>query len=362
MSDITTAGVSTAREDLFVKFLTHREYRVLRHLIGLFPFLLLIWAVIFKNNHPEFAGFYSVLDALIFLLLITGMMYSNMYYLIPAFFYKKRQTLYFLLLSLLIVAGIILFRFGHDLLIEPHRISPAADGARSLIAHLIMGLLFFLPLLLTTTGFKLFQQWIEDTNKMKELETKYLESELRELRNQINPHFLFNMLNNVNVMIMKDPDKASQLVVKLSDLLRYHLNERSHHHAFLSAEIKFITDFIELEKVRRDNFRFTINIDLDPKGLKVPAKIFVNFVENAVKHSADSRSPSEINIRFSMNGRMLLFECTNTKPAKPGAHIERTGIGIANIKRRLELLYGPQFNLNISDRPDYYQVNLMFPL
>src|SRR6202000_1449787 len=114
-------------------------------------------------------------------------------------------------------------------------------------------------LLLPSTAFRLFQRSILDNQRIAELERISMQSELQQLKNQINPHFLFNMLNNVNVLTQQDPEKASQVLMKLSDLLRYQLYDSSREKVLLTADIRFLTDFLNLEKIRRDNFDFIVS-------------------------------------------------------------------------------------------------------
>jgi two-component system, LytTR family, sensor kinase len=219
-----------------------------------------------------------------------------------------------------------------------------------------------------STSIKLFQRWARDNNRINELEKNSLQMELRELKNQINPHFLFNMLNNVNVLVKKDPDKASTIILKLSDFLRYQLYDNNQHSVLLLSEIQFLNDFMELEKIRRDDFNFRLSIENESNNenmisqLVLPPNLFITFIENAIKHSIDLDDPSEVNITFKIYKKELVFICSNTKPVEPSETCNKGGLGLANVKRRLELLYGKDFKLKIEDETKNYTTTLTLPI
>jgi LytS/YehU family sensor histidine kinase len=171
------------------------------------------------------------------------------------------------------------------------------------------------------------------------------------------------MLNNVNVLIQKDAAKASAVVIKLSEFLRYQLYEAGNGVVSLQSEISFLNHFLELEKIRRDDFIFEL-LNENPKEaseLLLPPGLFLTFVENAVKHSSDSDNPSVVILSFSLLGNMLVFTCRNTKPAEP-AFTRQGRLGLANIKRRLQLLYAEKYTLAIQNLPHVYEARLCIPL
>lgn len=190
-----------------------------------------------------------------------------------------------------------------------------------------------------------------------ELEQSKTSAELEQLKNQINPHFLFNMLNNANVLTKKDPEKASQVLMKLSDLLRYQLYDSARDKVLLTSDIHFLEDFLNLEKVRRDSFDFLISKEGDLSGVQIPPLLFISFVENAVKHNNDATKPSYVHLYFDLRAGRLFFKCINSKPMLKS--IGNTGgLGLTNIKRRLELLYPATHSLIIDEDPEKYCVTL----
>lgn len=223
-------------------------------------------------------------------------------------------------------------------------------------------------LVFSSTSIKLFQQWARDTQRINELEKNSMQLELKELKNQINPHFLFNMLNNVNVLVRKDPDKASMTILKLSDFLRYQLYDNNQDSILLMSEIQFLKDFMELEKIRRDEFTFHLSIENKSQNedlvsqLVLPPNLFITFIENAIKHSVDLDNPSKVEILFQVYDAKLIFISSNTKPSEPIEDCQKGGLGLANVKRRLELLYDKDFDLKIEDTKTNYTATLTLPI
>ncbi|WP_343306979.1 histidine kinase [Chitinophaga niabensis] len=221
---------------------------------------------------------------------------------------------------------------------------------------------FFTVLLLAaSSSVKLFQKGMMDRQLIYELERSKTYAELEQLKNQINPHFLFNMLNNANVLTKKDPEKASQVLMKLSDLLRYQLYDSARDKVLLTSDIRFLEDFLNLEKIRRDSFEFLISKEGDLSGVQIPPLLFISFVENAVKHNNDATKSSYVNLYFDVRNDELFFRCINSKPMLRSVN-NTGGLGLANVKRRLELLFPATHSLNIEDDPERYCVTLTIKL
>lgn len=282
--------------------------------------------------------------------------------------FKGKYITYVLVLIVMIMAGYLLvIKRLNTNYFDVYRLTPTKVYAS--IFHELLSVTNLLMLLVfSSTSVKLFQQWNRDTTRINELEKNSLQVELRELKNQINPHFLFNMLNNVNVLVAKDPAKASLIIMKLSDFLRHQLYDDSGQSVLLLSEIQFLDDFMELEKIRRDDFNFTCIIENKSsdknavQNLRIFPNLFITFIENALKHSIDPDNPSQIDVLFSLNDKDLSFVCINTKALEPVKKRESGGLGLSNIRRRLELLYGKGFNITIEDLKIQYKVTLILPL
>lgn len=347
------------RQNWLIDFLIEDKYRIYRHvLICVYLVSTEFWDI---NDQREYSGNHDVYRYIGKMLLFLLAVYINMYILVPQVLFKDRYLPYLsALVTLTALAYLLpnnLYRFFfNDYYIASGREQPGIFG--SIIPNInILGVAIF-----ASTSIKLFQRWKADVTRMSDLEKNSLETELRELKNQINPHFLFNMLNNVNALIQKDSERASTVVLKLSQFLRYQLYEAGEETVSLQSEIDFLDDLLELEKIRRDEFTFTItNNDFKKTPqLLLPPGLFLAFVENAVKHSADSDNPSSVDLSFWIDDRMVVFICRNTKPEYP-AFANQGGLGLVNIKRRLELLYAQTFRLHILDLPNTYEVKLSIP-
>ena len=208
----------------------------------------------------------------------------------------------------------------------------------------------------------LFQHWVRNERYIAQLEAATLRAELEQLQNQINPHFLFNMLNNILVLIRENSEEAVVILHKLSDMLKYLFNDNTKKEVLLGDDIHFLTDFLNLEKIRRDRFEFTVSVENDAESKFVPPLLFIPFVENAVKHSADAVNLSYIRLNFSITDNMLHFNCHNSKPQKPRLKNGYSGLGLANIRRRLELLYSSHYSLHIQEDEASYTVHLAINL
>ena len=211
-------------------------------------------------------------------------------------------------------------------------------------------------------GVLLLRHWILYNQRVDEIQSATLHSELKFLKNQINPHFLFNMLNNANVLIRKNPAEASKVLFKLEDLLRYQMNDNFREHVPLRSDIHFLNDYLNLEKVRRDHFDYNITEEGNIDGIQLPALLFIPFVENAVKHNFDSEHPSYVHLFFKVDDNQLEFLCENSKPAIATGKSRVGGIGLTNIRRRLELLYIGRYLLEVSETANKYVVNLKLNL
>lgn len=347
------------RDDFLIKFLLDKKYRIIRHSAILLFLFLVITNLRVKR---EFEGAYEFSSLMMSYIGIVILFYINMYFLIPRILYNRKYFYYLACLTALITVTFLITDLLNRQFIYPHRISPSAIEMSYLRRLLVVNILS-ITFILSSTALKLFQRWNTDTVLMNELEKHALHIELQALKNQINPHFLFNMLNNVNVLIKKDPVKASLIMIKLSDFLRYTIYENNKTKVLLQADIKFLTDFLNLEKIRRDDFDFTIENEINaPCTLQLPPNIFTTFVENAIKHSMDTRDPSYVKLKFNIVGCFLSFTCSNSKPLKTGRDSAHKGLGLTNIKRTLHILYGDSFNLDTLDDTNCFRVNLKLPL
>jgi sensor histidine kinase YesM len=349
MKQTKTEGVND-RNDRILQFITHKKFRIHRHLA--FILLLITLLLNAKDALTEPANTYIKIVAFF---VLSALFYVNMYYLIPRFIFRERYFAYGLwIVGLLVITMAIVFiaryylqHFGSDVIQSPSNVSKAVGISVS-----------FCTTIAAIVAVKLFQRSIVMSQRLNALETATMHSELEQLKNQINPHFLFNTLNNVNVLTQTDPTKASQILIRLSDLLHYQLYDSTMSRVLLTADIRFIEDFLNLEKIRRDVFDFDINLKGDLSGVLVPPLLFITFVENAVKHNLDAVNPSYVYISFELKENVLCFNCLNSKPVTSPSLNKKGGLGLANVKRRMELLFPNRHHLYIDDKKDQFNVEL----
>jgi LytS/YehU family sensor histidine kinase len=206
-----------------------------------------------------------------------------------------------------------------------------------------------------------------DKERITELKNLTYSMELNELKNQVSPHFLFNMLNNVKALIRTNPEMASMVIMKLSEFLRYQLYENNGEKTLLASEIDFLLNFLNLEKIRKDNLQIIFETPIKQtlqNTTFIPLGLFTVFVENAIKYSVNTNEEETyIKIDLKVENNMLYFNCINSKSIDiPVFDDKKGGLGLVNIKRRLELLYNNQHKLNITSSANEYIVNLIIPL
>ena len=343
----------TINNNPFLRFLVAPQWRLGRHIIFL---SVVIWFV--SKAEPHYLAPWNTYIKLFGCFVLLFPFYTNLYWLIPRYLFRNKYGYY--AAAVLMLAGLTgLLSLAKHQWLDPYQIDPRE---RHEMTDPLSLLLFAVFLLLPSTAFRLFQRTILDNQRIAELEKISMQSELQQLKNQINPHFLFNMLNNVNVLTQQDPEKASQVLHKLSDLLRYQLYDSSREHVLLTADIRFLTDFLNLEKIRRDNFDFIVSKEGEISNIQIPPHLFITFIENAVKHNVDPEMGSYVYAWFDVYGDELHFKCVNSKPQQTIGKNGAGGLGLANVRRTLELLYPDRHRLEIRDEATIYSVNLTIQL
>jgi len=191
-----------------------------------------------------------------------------------------------------------------------------------------------------------------------------VETELSFLKSQINPHFFFNSLNNIYALIAINVDEAQKTVEKLSGLMRYLIYESDGETVHLKKEFEFTRNYIDLMKQRlTSKVNLMVDIQQEIPDVEIPPLIFIPFVENAFKHGISYREASFVDITLRVKDDKILFTCKNSIPKTNKLNsTENGGVGIANIKKRLELLYGKSAQLIQNDKNDLFVVELFLPI
>lgn len=211
----------------------------------------------------------------------------------------------------------------------------------------------------------LLSRYQEEEEKKQRLDAAHKEHELEHLKAQINPHFFMNMLNNIHGMVEIDSRLAQDMIMELSRLMRYVLYEGAKPYTTLQHEKEFIDNYVELMRKRCSDTKVCIGAHLPQEPLdhiQIPPLLFICIIENAFKHGISYRFPSFVEIRLSIHEDRVTLECMNSVHPQP-ARRDRTegGIGLANLRQRLELLYGKSFSLEIDHTESVYHVILTIP-
>jgi len=281
------------------------------------------------------------------------------YVLLPKFFYNKKYWQFFLTFFLIITTVIVV----EELILE-NIYFPDTRGRH--FPGVFFSLLEVLPVITILSGFKIAWDLIRKQQEVEDLKALMEESELRFLKSQINPHFLFNNLNNLYSYALENSPKTPVIILEMSAVLRYMLYECKEEYVPLSNELKQLGNFVRLNELQveeRGNIEFSVS-DQNGQGYRIAPLILIVFVENAFKHSTNSQSDNifiKIEIHISNDGK-LNFRCENSYKLTTNDDNLSMGIGLENVKKRLDLIYPDGHTLNIEELPDRYVVNLSLDL
>ena len=294
--------------------------------------------------------------------------YINLYVLIPKFLKQKNYIFYiFWLIILLSVASLTLqFLFIYPL----RNLLGISEGYTTFNTNLHSAYFFSTLLYVGITSFlKLIKDWLsmQDINlRLVKIEQQKLEAELKTLKGQLNPHFLFNSLNNIYSLALIKSDKVPELILKLSDLMRHIIYESKENYISLEKELDFVNNFIELQRIRTsDKTKIKYDIIGNIPSAKIAPLLFEPFIDNAFKHGLPGTDNSDfINITFNFENReSLLFKLENNYEELFGQKKFNSGIGLKNVRQRLKLLYQPhEYKLDIHKKDHIHRVILELKL
>ena len=284
--------------------------------------------------------------------------FANFYLLGPYLFFRQRYW-QFVVCNLLLILGMNYgFFYGYFLIKE--RV-PAMDGRAwiGFFSGAFMFLLLNIIIAAVAIGIRHFIRIRRIRQQLQDEKAKNTEAELAWLKNQINPHFLFNTLNNISSLTQIDPDAAQDAIAQLSDLLRYAMYETNKKTVPVQGEVEFMRNYISLMKLRC-NDKAVVNAQFNIQNPQYPIAplLFISLVENAFKHGLSSSRPSSIDISLTQKDEQLQFSCDNTNYPKDDADRSGSGIGLENTRRRLELMYHDRYQWQQSLEGDIYHVEV----
>ena len=307
--------------------------------------------------------------------------------LVPLLFHKRKRYLYFfistIVLSLLTICvhKIKPERIGDDEHVKPSKVAvlnrqqdvatdgfmkhppypPLPDKQRIVGQRNFMSIIMLVFMFGANFGIKGYFRGRNIRARLSELENQNLLHQLEYLRCQINPHFFMNTLNNIHSLIDVDPEQAQKAIREFAKMMRFILYEENKQEVSLAHELEFVRHYMVLMQLRyTDAVRIDTEIPDNVPGFRIPPMILITFVENAFKHGISYRRDSFVCVKIMIHENKLHFICRNSKAS--ASNEEKTGIGLVNVRKRLDLLYGRKYNLTITDDEEVYIVELIFPL
>lgn len=349
--------------------------------------LMSIYMRMSGNPHIDFS-WYEILNAWKFNTVWIVLFAIHNFLLAPLLIIKRRTWLYTALVVALLVATMFTLsamrpsdsRMLHapqrseccehdcmnaEMMASKQQPPPMREGGPLMMFGPGEVVIFFGGLLLMgmNLGVKLYFRSQEDADILSQIEKHALERQLQYLKYQVNPHFFMNTLNNIHALVDIDPERAKASIVELSKLMRYVLYEGNNKLTSLSREVQFLHNYVRLMSMR---YSGNVSICLDvPEVLPdsmLPPLLLVIFVENAFKHGISYRTKSFVEISLQPHGDRLLFSCRNSRPEIKHDENMKGGVGLSNVRRRLDLLFPGNYTLDIKEQEDTYTVHLDIPL
>lgn len=319
--------------------------------IGVYIFLLLI-------HSKEYGLAKAAAEQLITTIFYAIIVYFNLNYLVPNYLAQKS---FFTYSGLLLLAVVILTPIKIILLYFLYSDIPVYQEYFIFNQHDIF--LVMVLVAASSTLVKILNDWSQHERDRKELERQTMQSELRFLKSQINPHFLFNTLNSLYALTLKKSDSAPEIVIKLSEMMRYMLYECNEKRVPLRKEVQYVQNYLDLERLRQgQNVQIALEINGEIEDQQIAPLIFTPFLENSFKHGLSNQlAEGYVRIKLDVAQERVNLHIENSKPpAKPEENHPKPsgGIGLVNVRRRLNLIYPNAYALDVKDEPNSYSVDL----
>lgn len=346
-----------------------QKNRVLLSHIGFWLGYYMLMTMALLNFNPTV---YHPIRVLLLVITHASLAYVNMWLLVPWLFLRKRYLI-FIFITIGLIQGAFEVFFWVNQFIPPY--DPFRTLSKEARAGRIALLTYMFVIAAMSTGHKVLQiseakekelgdlrrQKLEKEQETNQLKNENLETELKFLKSQINPHFLFNALNNIYTLAYIQDQKAPEMILKLSDMLRYILYDCTSQEVPIDKEISYINNYVELQRLKNDELDVKVAIDQGIGGhTKIAPMLFIPFIENSFKHSKiEDTENGWIALSLSQQEGQLCFKISNSKPNTEFTKDKVGGIGLQNVRRRLELLYPQQHQLTINDNEDSFEVELL---
>ncbi len=335
-------------------FLSYRNLKILIQLAFWLGYITIATLVFSMVVPPQWALMRTLMMASVHILLV----YFHLYFILPRFFDKKKYLQYGALLAVSLTIAVLLKSAGDRLLIEWSDLNgPLArykDGNVPILSGLVADLVF---LFITTPV-----RWMDEFYKRKALQERFqthrLAAELKFLKTQVNPHFLFNTLNNLYSLAYTGSEKTAPMILKLSEMMRYMLYESDAEQVPLDKEIQYIQNYIQLQQLKTEEEQQIIFEVLgETAGLQLPPMLFVPLVENAFKHG-NLEENGWLKAKIEVEDKRLIFSIHNSfRPHQQKDPVG--GIGLENVRKRLQLLFPEKHEFNVEEKDGVFGVRLI---
>lgn len=338
---------------MLYKLLTSRVVYHSAFWLTLFVFLVIIQ----KNTTGFWLAFIAQLGQIGFFMILV---YTNIIYLVPKFLSRNKIFIYltyFMSLVILVTLARVVYEYW---------IYSNYDNYRNNLIYIDQFIYFILHFFIgiASTLFIISTQWVRSEREKQEMKTEQIQTELKFLKSQINPHFLFNILNSLYALTLKKSDLAPTMVIKLSEMMRYMLYECNEKRVSLEKEINYLRNYLDLERLRIGNkMDIELEIEGDLQQKYIAPLIFINLLENAFKHGGigANMDKGHVRLKIIVDDNVIHFSLYNTKPIrsleskqlKPAG-----GIGIQNVKNRLDIVYSNNYSIKIKEDAETYGVEL----
>ena len=319
--------------------------------------VLLLWLIVLSpglinyfTTHDPALSWGALVVSAYWLMPMVIVYLVNFYVLVPLFYFRRRLW-WFICLNILLVLACNYRFLTTDILTMPDYYQTGYSS-------------FMMISLLINVMAIAFALSIRYMMRHQERKQKEVEAELAWLKNQINPHFLFNTLNNISSLAQINGEETQEAIMQLSDLLRYAMYETNKPKVRLDGEVEFMRNYIDLMKLRCNEMT-TVNFQLSTfnSQLEVAPLLFISLIENAFKHGMNSNAPATIDIHLEQQDETLIFNCDNTNNPKPTKDRSGSGIGLENTRRRLDLLYPGRYTWEQTITPEnIYHVKISIRL
>jgi LytS/YehU family sensor histidine kinase len=320
----------------------------------------MVFAIMLMAGPGNDTSLLEIVRKLINLAFYILVVYINLGYLIPRFLSQKNFMTYCLLLVAMVAVftpiKVLLLYITYEE-VDPREFLVMNQQYIFLLLFMIAG---------GSTVIKIISDWQRHQRDRKDLETQRMQSEIKFLKSQINPHFLFNTLNSLYALTLKKSDKAPEIVIKLSEMMRYMLYECNERRVPLQKEVNYIENYLAMEKLRQsDQSDIQFKVEGQITNQTIAPLLFIPFLENSFKHGLNHQiNEGYVHVIMKVLDQKLLLRIVNSKPNHNVMPVEKQngGIGLVNVRRRLNLLYPNQYKLDIEENGVAHTVELSLDL